>query len=90
VNDLLLNLCGEKALSPMLTGHMNPVLYQCPVTGLMVDHRFEPATEAGNYETTVCPACNQIHELHPIRQLNTPVWWSDDWLIVVRPYPEPS
>ena len=69
---------------------MIPVLYQCPVTGLMVDHWFEPATEAGTYETTACPTCNQVHELHPLRQLNTPLWWSDDWRIVVRPYPSPK
>jgi len=63
---------------------MIPVIYQCPVTGLMVEHRFAPASQAGAYETAACRACNETHEIHSIRLLHTPTWWSNGWRIFGR------
>ena len=40
---------------------MIAVVYRCPVTGLSIDHWFEPSDKPETYETVTCRACNGVH-----------------------------
>lgn len=45
---------------------MRPILFQCPVTGLNVQHLLAdvPEDKKDCYQTVQCPACTRLHFIH--------------------------